>query len=177
MIDKPGASEYAPFYAGYIAKVPAGDVVEILDRQKDQIRRLSAATSSEQATFRYAAGKWSVREVLGHMTDAERVFGYRAFRIARGDETPLEGFDENEYVANSTFHERSLASLIDELVLVRDANLAIFRGLSPEEWKRTGTANGSPVSVRALAFILAGHLHHHLSLLRDRYGLTVQEPG
>ncbi|HEX7180746.1 MAG TPA: DinB family protein [Thermoanaerobaculia bacterium] len=173
MIDKPSASEYAPFYAGYISKAPAGDVVELLDRQKDLVRRLSAATPAEQETFRYAAGKWSVREVAGHMTDAERVFGYRAFRIARGDETPLEGFDENEFVANSTFHERSLSSLIDELVLVRDANLAIFCGLSSEEWMRKGTANGSPVSVRALAFILVGHMHHHMDILRDRYGLKI----
>lgn len=173
MIERPASSEYAPFYAGYIAALPEGDVLEVLGRQKAQLGQLASSVAPEQETFRYAPGKWSVREVVGHMTDGERVFGYRAFRIARGDDTPLAGFDENEYVARSTFNERTLRSLIDELVLVRDSNLAIFRGLAAESWDRMGTANGWPVSVRALAFILAGHMNHHLNLLRERYELKI----
>ncbi len=171
MIEKPGESEYASFYAGYIARVPAGNVLDILEGQSEQLHKLASAATPEQQQFRYASGKWSVREVFGHLIDGERVFGYRAFRIGRGDQTPLPGFDENEYVAASKYHHRDLASLADELALVRAANLAVLRDLSEDEWRRTGTANGHPISVRALAFIMAGHVEHHLALLGERYGL------
>lgn len=171
MIEKPGESEYASFYAGYIARVPAESVLEILDRQSGQLRELASTASPEQQEFRYAPGKWSVREVVGHLIDGERVFGYRAFRISRGDQTPLPGFDENEYVAASNYHHRDLASLAEEFALVRAGNLAVFKGLSEEDWRRIGTANGYPISVRALAFIMAGHVEHHVALLGERYGL------
>ena len=171
MIEKPGESEYAPFYAGYIAKVPAENVLEILDRQSEQLRGLASVASPEQELFRYAPGKWSVREVVGHLVDGERVFGHRAFRIGRGDQTPLPGFDENEYVAASGYHHRDLASLADEFALVRAANLAVLKSLSEEDWRHIGTANGYPISVRALAFIMAGHVEHHVALLGERYGL------
>ena len=173
MIERPNDSEYAPFYSGYIAKIPAADVLEILESQISQLRELAAATSPEQQVFRYAPGKWSVREVFGHLIDGERVFGYRAFRIGRGDQTPLSGFEENDYVAASGYHRRELASLADELALVRAANLPVFRTLSEEEWRNMGTANGHPISVRALAFIMAGHVRHHLDILSERYGLGV----
>lgn len=171
MIEKPNESEYAPFYAGYIAKVPAADVLENLERQGSEVRGLAAGVPPEREGFRYAPGKWSVREVFGHLIDGERVFGYRAFRIGRGDQTPLAGFDENEYVAASGYDDRSLASLAEEFALVRAANLAVFHSLSADAWRRLGTANGHPVSVRALAFIMAGHVNHHLALLGERYGL------
>jgi hypothetical protein len=171
MTERPAASEYAPFYAGYIAALPDGDVLDILERQTSELRQLAAATPADRETFRYADDKWSVREVFGHMIDGERVFSYRALRFSRGDETPVPGFEENQYVAASHFDSRPLSSLVDELVLVRQASLALFRGLEPEDWARTGTANNHSVSVRALAFIMAGHVQHHLNILRDRYGL------
>jgi hypothetical protein len=171
MIERPDESEYAPFYAGYIAKVADVDVLELLERQSGHLRDLASAASPEQQEFRYAPGKWSVREVFGHLIDGERIFGYRAFRIGRGDQTPLPGFDENEYVAASGYHRQDLVSLADELALVRAANLAVLKALSEEDWRRIGTANGYPISVRALAFIMAGHVEHHVALLGERYGL------
>lgn len=174
MIERPGESEYAPFYAGYIEKIAKTadvDVLDLLERQSERLRDLASAASPEQQEFRYAPGKWSVREVFGHLIDGERVFGYRAFRIGRGDQTPLPGFDENEYVAASSYHHRDLASLADEFTLVRAANLAVLKNLSEEDWRRLGTANNYPISVRALAFIMAGHVEHHVALLGERYGL------
>jgi len=173
MIERPGPSEYADFYAGYISGLPAGDVLEILESQKDQLHRLAANVEGDQETFRYAPGKWSIREMVGHLIDAERVFSYRALCFSRGDETPLPGFDENFYVDNASFDSRSLSSLIEELTLLRSANVLLFRSLAPEDLARIGVANTYPVSVRALAFILAGHLQHHFNVLRERYGIEV----
>lgn len=171
MMERPGESEYAPFYAGYIAKIADVDVLDLLESQSGRLHALASAASPEQQQFRYAPGKWSVREVVGHLIDGERVFGYRAFCIGRGDQTPLPSFDENEYVAASEYHERDLTVLAHEFALVRAANLMVFRGLSKKERRRIGTANGYPVSVRALAFIMAGHVEHHVGLLGERYGL------
>ncbi len=171
MIERPGTGEYADFYAGYISGLPPGDILEILDRQKSQLRHLAENVKADRETFRYAPGKWSLREVIGHLIDAERVFSYRALCFSRGDETPLPGFDENFYVANASFDSRPLSSLIEELTLLRSANVLLFRSLAPEKLARAGVANSYPVSVRALAFILAGHLHHHLEVLRERYGI------
>jgi hypothetical protein len=172
MTQKPAESEYAPFYAGYVAEAPEGDVVAALEAQKSEIRRLAAAVSPERETFRYAPGKWSVREVFGHLIDAERVFGYRAFCIGRGDRASLPGFDEQEYMAASGYDRRALREIVDELLLVRESNLAFFRTVNAEAWARLGVANGTPISVRALAFITAGHARHHLEILRSRYGLS-----
>lgn len=174
MIEKPGESEYAPFYAGYIARVPAGNVLDLLERQSEQLHQLASAATPEQQMFRYAPGKWSVREVVGHLIDGERVFGYRAFRIGRGDQTPLPGFDENQYVAASDYDHRDLMVLAHEFAIVRASNLMVFRGLSGRERRRIGTANGHPISVRALAFIMAGHVEHHVALLGERYGVGDQ---
>jgi len=176
MIERPAANEYADFYAGYIAALPPGDILEILERQKDQLHHL-AAVAADRETFRYAPDKWSVREVVGHLVDAERVFSYRALRFSRGDDTPLPGFDENFYVAHARFDSRTLKSLIEELTLLRSANVLLFRELAPEELARVGVANTHPVSVRALAFILAGHLEHHFKGLRERYGIEVPALG
>ena len=172
MIERPGPGEYAEFYAGYIASLPSGNILEILEGQKDQLRYL-ANIAADRETFRYAPGKWSLREVVGHLIDAERVFSYRALRFSRGDDTPLPGFDENFYVANADFDSRTLQSLIEELTLLRSANVLLFRSLTPEDLARIGVANTHPVTVRALAFILAGHLQHHFNVLRERYGIEV----
>jgi hypothetical protein len=171
MIEKPSEDEYAPFYAGYIARIPAENVLEILEDQSAELRELVASASLDQEEFRYAPGKWSVREVFGHLIDGERIFGHRAFRIGRGDQTPLPGFDENHYVAASGYNDRALSSLAAEFALVRAGNLAIFHSLPEDAWGRAGTANGHPISVRALAFIMAGHVNHHLAILGERYGL------
>lgn len=172
MIEKPAPSEYAPFYAGYISALGDGDILETLENQTSELRQLAAATPADRETYRYGEGKWSVREVFGHMIDAERVFSYRVLRFSRGDETPLPGFDENHFVAASHFDQRPISELIEELVLLRQANLRLLRSLVPEAWTRTGLANNHPVSVRALAFIMAGHVRHHLNILRDRYGVA-----
>jgi hypothetical protein len=170
-IEKPGEDEYAPFYRGYVARVQEDDVLEVLARQSGQLRELAAGLTPDRETARYEPGKWSVREVLGHLTDAERVFGYRAFCISRGEERPLPGFDENDYVAASPYAERPAAELADEFALVRDGNLAFLRRLPSSRWPATGNANGKAVSLRALAFIMAGHVRHHLEILRLRYGV------
>lgn len=171
MISRPTETEYAPFYAGYVSHVPEEEVLPILTDQIAELSRLLDRLPAERETYRYAPGKWSIRELVGHLGDAERVFGYRAFCISRGDQTPLPGFDENVYVERSGFDERPLAELVSELASLRESNLALLRRLDADAWTRVGTANGNPVSVRALAFIMAGHLRHHMKMLRERYGV------
>ena len=169
MIPRPDASEHLPYYAKYVDLVPDGDLVQTLRAQLDETLALVRGLPEEQGGHRYAPGKWSIREVLGHVIDAERIFAYRALRIARGDQTPMEGFDENAYAAASGADARTLADLADELEHVRLGNIVFFRSLSDDVLARRGTANGAEVSVRALAWILAGHELHHRALLRERY--------
>lgn len=171
MIDRPAESEFAAFYRGYVSLVPEGDVLSVLEAQARGVPDLAATVPAERETFRYAPGKWSVRELVSHLGDAERVFGYRAFCIGRGEQVPLPGFDENTYVAESGADQRPLSQLAKEFALVRESNLAALRRLDAPAWKRLGNANGNPVSVRALAFIMAGHVLHHLGVLRERYGV------
>jgi len=166
---RPDPSEYAPFYAGYIAGVPEGELLGLLERQLEETTALLAAVPEAQGDFAYAPGKWTLKEVLGHIADAERVFSYRALRFARGDVTPLAAFDEQAWVPNSGARSRSLADLIGELRAVRVATLALLRALPPGTDGRRGTASGREVSVRALAWIIAGHERHHLKLIRERY--------
>jgi DinB superfamily len=167
---RPAEGEYAPFYARYVALVPEDDAVPVLEQQVDVFRAL-ASVSRDRETFSYAPGKWSVRQVIGHIADGERVFGHRAFCISRGERAPLPSFDENEYVARSVYAEVALVELVDELVATRQANLAVLRRVSAEDWTRVGVASGQPVTVRALAYVMAGHPRHHLTILRERYGL------
>lgn len=167
--ERPGPDEYAPFYAGYIARVPAGGLVSVLGEQRDGLRRLLGGLTEEQAGYAYGAGKWTVREVVGHVTDAERVFAYRALRFARGDDTALAAFDENAYVPAGRFDQRPLADLLAEQEAVREATVRLLQGLPPDAWFRRGTASGAAVTVRALACMIAGHELHHRAILEERY--------
>jgi hypothetical protein len=160
---------HAEFYRGYVGLVPEDDILTVLARQPEEIRTLASRVPRDRESFRYGAGKWSIREVIGHMTDAERVFGYRAFCISRGDQATLPGFDENEYVAASGYDRRPLGQLVGVFAALRAANLAEFRSIAPDVWDRVGTANRTPVSVCALAYILAGHVRHHMGILTSRY--------
>lgn len=168
---RPGPGEYSSYYASYVARVPAGGLVEILAEQIGETRELLAGLTEAEAEFAYAPGKWTIKEVVGHLSDAERVFGYRALRFARGDGAELQGFDDKTYVAEGGFGERTLADLVDEYAAVRAATVALLVGLREETWTRRGVANGEVVSVRALACIMAGHELHHRELLVERYGV------
>ena len=168
-IPRPDASEYAPFYGTYVTKVPEGNVLTLLEAQREETQALLASIPEGRGLHRYAPGKWSIKELIGHVTDAERIFGYRALRFARGDRTPLPGFDEKVYAPAGKFDVRPLANLAAELDAVRHATIALFEGLDPEALTRHGPASNNEVSVRALAYIIAGHERHHLGILRERY--------
>jgi hypothetical protein len=168
-VARPNASEYAPFYAGYVAGVPEGDLIALLEQQGEETVGLLGAISEGKADHRYAPGKWTIREVLGHVIDAERVFTYRALTFARGDAGPLPSFDENAWAANSNAGGRTMQELLAEYRAVRGATLALLRSFGKEELARSGVASKNPVTVRALAYIVAGHERHHLKILRERY--------
>jgi hypothetical protein len=172
MIDRPAESEYASFYAGYVALVPETDILGVLEQQKEELSRLARLLGPDKETYRYEADKWSVREVLGHMIDGERVFGHRAFCISRGEQAGLPSFDQNQYVTADSADAIPLRELAEEFAVVRRSNLLFLRRLAPAEWTRVGTASGKPVSVRALAWVMAGHPRHHLAVLRERYGIA-----
>jgi hypothetical protein len=169
VIARPHESEYAPFYAGYVSQVPDGDPIALLAQQIEDTTRLLAGLGEERAAFRYAPGKWSIKEVVGHLSDSERVFSYRALRIARNDRTPLPAFDENAWMPYGNFDARSLADLLDELKHVRRSTLALYGSLTPEMVARQGTASQKEVTVRALIYITAGHERHHRRMLEERY--------
>lgn len=166
---RPDPSEHAPFYAGYIARVPEGDILDLLVQQMHDTSALLAGLSEGQGSHRYAPGKWSIKEVVGHIADTERVFAYRALRFARADATPLASFDENAWVAGSGADRRSLRDVAEELLAVRHATVALVRSLTEEAAARSGTASGKTVTVRALVYMTAGHELHHLAILRERY--------
>lgn len=168
-VARPEPNEYAAYYEKYISLVPGNDIAGALESQRVQTIQLFAGRSEREGNFRYAADKWTVKEVLGHMTDTERIFTYRALRIARGDKTPLPGFEQDDFVRNGGFGERPLASLADEFAQVRGASLALFKSFAKDAWMRRGTASDKEVSVRALAYMTAGHELHHRQILEERY--------
>jgi hypothetical protein len=165
---KPDASEYAPYYARYVATVPAGDIVETLNTQLAATLAFVGGVGEERSGEPMAPGKWSLKQVVGHIADTERVMSYRALCIARGDTTPLPSFDQDAYVRTAGSNERSLASLADELTDVRRATVRLLDTLPAEAWDRRGTASDNPVSVTGLAHIMAGHELHHLLLAREQ---------
>jgi uncharacterized damage-inducible protein DinB len=166
---RPEAGEYAEYYGKYIALVPGADVLGALEAQRMVMAQLLGARSEREGNFRYAPGKWTVKEVVGHVADSERIFAYRALRFARGDRTPLAGFEQDDYVKNGGFAERTLAELAEEFAEVRGATLALLGGLGERDWQKRGVANNHEVSVRALAFIIAGHDLHHRRILEEKY--------
>jgi uncharacterized damage-inducible protein DinB len=171
MILKPTDEEFASFYSGYVGKVEAAGPRAMLD---DQIATFTALRTlpEDKANYRYADGKWTVKELLGHMADTERVFGYRLLRIARNDQTPLAGFDENAWAATAPHAHRVLRDIADEMIAVRRATLALIWSLDQAAISRQGLANNKPITARAIVWIIAGHAQHHLDILKDRYGLT-----
>jgi hypothetical protein len=170
-IARPASTEYAQFYGGYVSQVPDGDLLEHLERQGRETVALLRGISEQQSQHRYAPGKWTIREVVGHMSDTERVFTYRALSFARGEGASLPSFDENAWAETSNAGTRSLTDLIDELAAVRAATVALFRGFTDEEFARAGVASNNPITVRAIAYIVAGHERHHIKILRERYGV------
>jgi uncharacterized damage-inducible protein DinB len=169
---RPAGNEHVAYYGRYIDLVGDGPIVETLRRQIEDTAALLAAVPADREEHRYQEGKWSVKEVVGHLCDAERVFAYRALRFAREDTTPLPGFDESTYVPAGRFGRRSLKSLAAEYRSVREATVRLFDGMDAAAFDRQGTASGNPVSVRALAWIIAGHERHHAAILMERYGLS-----
>jgi uncharacterized damage-inducible protein DinB len=166
---RPGTGDHVEYYGKYVKLVPDGDIIAILATQLEDTLVPIRELTEEQARFAYAPGKWSVKEVLGHMADCERIFAYRALRIARADTTPLPSFDENAYTRAGRFDERPLASLVAELHAVRRATVALFAGLPPAAWQRAGTASDNRITVRGCAWIIAGHELHHRNVLAQNY--------
>jgi len=168
-IPRPKLDEHAPYYSRYIDRVPDGDLVAQLGKQLMDTTALLAGLSAERENFAYAPGKWTVKQVVLHLCDVERVMGYRALTFARNDPTDLPGFDENTWADVATGSGRALADIVEEFRAIRAATIHFARHLTPEELARRGNANGKPVSVRALLYIIAGHETHHAELFRERY--------
>ena len=168
-IGPPQPGEYAPYYGMYISLVQTGDILAALDDQRRQTLLLLSGRTEADGDIRYAPGKWSVKEVLGHINDTERIMSYRALRIARGDQTPIEGFEQDDYVRNGPFNKRPLSEFIEDYIAVRRATLTLFRNLDEPAWARRGVANKNEITVRALAYVIAGHELHHRKMLEEKY--------
>ncbi len=168
-IAPPDASEHAPYYSRYISLVSGHDILAALDEQPRTTLPLFSALNEQQANYRYAADKWSVKEMFGHVIDTERIMSYRAMRIARNDRTPIEGFEQDDYVRYSDLAHVPMGQLIEEFEAVRKGTLLLLRKLTPEAWLRRGIANNNEISVRALAYVIAGHELHHRRVLQEKY--------
>ena len=174
MIQRPDDTEYVSHFGRYVNLVPEGDILITLARQNEATMALLRGLSESQGGFRYAPGKWSIKELVAHVSDAERIFADRALRFARADQTPLPGFEENDYVRTGSFDSFHLADIVTGFENVRRATLSLFKLMSKEATTRRGKANNAEVSVRALAYIIAGHELHHMNILRTRYLEGVQ---
>lgn len=169
IITPPAIEEYAPYYSTYIHKVKEADLVKALAQNSQTFSAFISALPTNKLEYRYAAGKWTIKEIIVHLADAERIFAYRALRFARKDKTPLAGFDENEYVPESYANERPLTDLLEEWQSVRQATTTLFASVNQDAATRKGLANGSEMSVRALGFAIVGHTMHHQSIIKERY--------
>lgn len=169
IIQPPATHEYNAYYHEYIRRVPPGDVITCLATQIQSTLELLQGLSEDQATVRPAPEEWNIKQIIGHISDTERIFAYRALRFARGDKTELPGFDQNPYVEHGHFEERTLTDLLDELAVVRQSTLLLVRNLRAADTERSGIASGNRMSVRALIYAIAGHEHHHLESIRTVY--------
>jgi len=170
---RPSQSEYFAYFERYVSLVPEGDVLPVLRKQVGAVQMACASLSEERAGFRYAPGKWSVRQVLGHIIDTERVFGYRALCIARGEVLSLHSFDENAYAAKAGHDLCPLPELVEEFHALRQSHMHMLHHLDPAAWERVGCVNEHPTSTRAMAYIMAGHVRHHAAVLSERYGIEI----
>ena len=168
-MNRPNETEYAPSFQGYVDQVSENDIMAVLRGELDELDVLLGQVPAEKETYAYADGKWTIREIIGHLIDGERVFGYRALCIARGEKQNLPGFDQDDYMLTAPYNHIELEDLLSELRLVRLSNIAMFRSLDEEAWNRVGSANGNEITVRALAFIMGGHVRHHMNVLKERY--------
>lgn len=167
---KPSQDEYSSFYSGYINSLPETDVIQLIADQKTELIAFSNNITEEKSKYRYAANKWSIRELIGHLIDCERIFSYRILRFSRGDfQNELPGFDENIYIEKSKYHEIEFGKLVEELILLRSATVIQLQSLTEEEINCWGVANKNKITVRALIYIIAGHTNHHISILKERY--------
>jgi hypothetical protein len=166
---RPQVTDYNAYYETYIKLVPEGDLLDILAQQHQMVLARLSSISVEKGDYRYAHGKWTVKEVLGHMADNERIMAYRLLCLARGDKTPLPGYDQDVYVPGASFHRMTLDYFRAELSLVRQSTLSLFSGISEEAWQQQGTVSGGPITPLALACIIAGHELHHYRVLEERY--------
>lgn len=168
-ITRPSEDEYAPMYAGYVRRVPEGDLRGALRAQLGTTLALLRTIGESRGDHRYAPEKWTIKEVIGHVIDTERVMAYRALRVGRGDATPLPGFEQDDYVPNGNFGQRSIAGLAEELEVVRRSTIMLFQHFDEAALVRRGTASGAPVTPRAIAYVIAGHELHHVDILKSRY--------
>jgi uncharacterized protein (TIGR03083 family) len=168
-LSRPLPGEYSEGYAPYIAAAVEGDVLTLLQGQMGEVAALFAGLSETQGAFRYAPGKWSLKDLLQHLSDAERIFAYRCLRIGRGDATPMPGFEEDAYAAAAQADARSMADLLADWRAVRSASLSLFRSLPDEAWGNQGTTNNRPITARCIRYIALGHAAHHLAVIRERY--------
>lgn len=168
-MNRPASTEYAPYYQTYLKKVPDGDIIQILAQQMEETQGLIKSLPPGKADFSYAPGKWSVKEVIGHMVDTERVFAYRALCFSRNERTPLPSFEQNDYVENANFVQRTLADIAEEFRLLRMSNIIMFRSFDEDIKMRRGIASGVEFTVRAIMYIIAGHELHHRGILQKRY--------
>ncbi len=166
---RPDENEFAPFYKGYIGQVIEDDAITALEAELNESLAFFRGIDEQASRTAYAEGKWTIRELLGHIIDAERVMSYRALRFARNDQTELPGFEEADFVRGASFNDVSMGDMLREFEHLRRANILMFRNLSPAAWDRRGTANGNQISVRALAFVIAGHEKHHRKIVKERY--------
>jgi hypothetical protein len=169
LLSRPQPGEYVPYYDKYISLIAGNNIIEILEKQLQDFPKFFAGRAEKDGELRYAPEKWSVKQVLGHLNDTERVFSYRALRISRNDKTPIEGYEQDDYVRYGPFEQRRLSNLVQEFTCVRNATISLFRNLDREAWTRSGVANKNEVTVRVLAYIIAGHLVHHRTILEERY--------
>src|SRR5258708_21394622 len=169
LMARPTASEHSEYFGRYITLVPDGDVFDTLTKQIDVLNKELGGLSEKQANYRYAPDQWSIKEVLGHIIDTERVMAYRALCVSRNEKKALPGFEQDDYVRESNFSARTFADLMDEFELVRRSNIVAFRTLPEAMSQRCGTASGSPIGVRALIYIMAGHVSWHIRSLQDEY--------